>query len=142
MPSRRKPVVVEFTDQFGNPRKIHRANGSRLQLARERVTPILALTAAVGKLAGQRVKAARQARGMTLQELAERSGLAPATKHRMYEIENAMSGGMRLGTLYAIATALAVPISSLLPTETEVLAEAGVELRSEIRLGLAAHGQG
>ena len=36
-------------------------------------------------------------------------------KHRIYEIENSMSGGLRLGTLYVIAEALGVEPSDLLP---------------------------
>jgi DNA-binding Xre family transcriptional regulator len=138
MPSRRKPTVVEYVDDYGDLRKIHRVNGGHLRVARLDKTPVVAMSAAVGRLIGQRVRAARLKRGFTLKQLAERAGMAPPTKHRMYEVENAMNSGLRFGTVYALAIALNIPVTDLLPSEDEVLEEAGVGLAHQERLAVSS----
>lgn len=81
---------------------------------------------------GRRIRQAREAAGMTLEELCIRSGLVAnsSPKSRMWEIENAIrQQGPRLGTLYAIAHALAVPVERLLPSVKEVVECAGIQIQ-------------
>ena len=85
---------------------------------------------------GKRVKKARIAAGMTLAQLHDRAGLEAAeglAKNRMVEIENGGVGstrknkqGIRFGTLYALAMALDLPPSALMPSAAEVAEKAGV----------------
>lgn len=121
-------IIVEFEDKYGEKRIIHRdRNGMKLK--RARITPALALNQTAGSLVGQRIKALRKKRGMTLAELCQRAGLSSSTpKSRMWEIENGVrKQGVRLGTLYAIAHALGVEATALLPSNKELLTAADVE---------------
>ncbi len=108
-------------NRMGEPRTIHKTpNGLRFK--REAKTPILALNGEIGRLCGDRIKALRLERRMTLEELCVRAGIVSGTpKERMWEIESgARQGGLRFGTLYALAMALGVDVCDLLPSRQEV----------------------
>src|SRR5690348_9403562 len=62
---------------------------------------------------GARLRSARQARGMTLQEVAKAAGLSSG---RLSELENDRRA-VDLDQALAIATALGQPLSALLPDE-------------------------
>lgn len=127
---RRGEALVDFTDQYGEKRTIHRLKGSTLAVKRVGNTPALAMGRAAAVLMGLRIRAARQAAGMSLADLCMRAGLSAAPghhKHRMYEIEKgARRLGVQIGTLYAIALALDVPVSDLLPSVDEIAKAADV----------------
>lgn len=131
---RRGEVHVEFTDQYGDTRVIHRLKGSKLAIKRNGNTPAHAMNRAAAVLIGQKIRAARLAAGLSLEELCQRAGLAAppgAGKMRMYEIEkNIRQTGMRIGTLYAIAVALDIPVWSLLPSNEDVIAASGVRFEA------------
>lgn len=113
---------IEFEDKFGDIRTIHhnQSPNGPLRVKRLRVTPVLALNQHVGVAVGKRVHDLRVKRGLTLLELAERAGLLGG-KARMWEIENSLRvQGVRLGTLFALAMALGVEVSALLPSVAEV----------------------
>ena len=135
MAIRRRPVLVEFEDQFGDKQVIHRGSGSRLAIRRREPTVALAMSRAVGRLVGQRIHEERLKAGLTMPALASRAGLKGG-KQSIYHIEQALSTGVRLGTLYAIATALDVPLFSLLPDMSTVLRDAGAQLRNEEQLAV------
>jgi len=61
---------------------------------------------------GERLKRLRVQRGMSLSELARRSGVGKGT---VSELENGLRGA-RLETLFALSTALEAPLGDLLPT--------------------------
>src|SRR3990167_9862240 len=99
-----------------------------LQLQRIRSTVPIALNRVVGPLIGKRIQQARRAKRMSLADLCERAGIVAAEpKARMWEIENSIrKEGLRLGTLYAIALALAVDVATLLRSAQEIADAAGV----------------
>src|SRR3990167_11497103 len=126
MTVRRRPVMAEFVDRFGDKQVIHRDKGGILKIRRNTPTVVLAMTKTVGAFAGTRIREERVKVGLTGLQLAERAGLKGG-KEAIYAIENAMNTGVRLGTLYAIAAALNVSPFSLLPQVSLVIKEAGVQ---------------
>jgi hypothetical protein len=135
MAVRRRPVLAEFTDRFGDKQVIHRDKGGILKIRRNAPTVVLAMTKTVGAFAGTRIREERVKAGMTGLQLAERAGLKGG-KEAIYGIETAMNTGVRLGTLYAIAAALNVSPFSLLPPVSLVLQEAGIQTQQAERLAV------
>jgi len=131
-------IVATYTDRYGDERKIHRSKNGRLAVKNESSTVALTLNRTVGKLIGGRIRDRRIAAGLTLEELCVRSGLVSVSpKSRMWEIENSIrSEGVRLGTLYAIATALECEVAELMPPLEEVLCAAKVVNVNETRLAV------
>lgn len=131
--SYKRPIPQEFTvtDKYGEERTIHQAPNGRLAVKRTEVTPALALNQELSALVGDRIKRLRLARGFSLEDLCLQAGLRSATpKQRMWEIENAgRNQGTRLGTIYAIAIALGVEATELMPSVTEVVS---VESRRKV----------
>jgi transcriptional regulator with XRE-family HTH domain len=135
-----RKIVAEFEDRYGDTRVIHRDQRGALKLANNSSTVALTLNRAAAKLVGQRIRNARIAAGLTLEQLCTRAGLVSGTpKSRMWEIENAIrESGLRIGTLYALAEALNLPAYALLPSNEDVLTLAGVsEIKPEPRLAVA-----
>lgn len=121
--------VGEFEDKYGDKRTIHRANGGVLRVANKRQTPVLALNRAAAPLIGENIRRLREQRGMTLEELCIKAGLASVyPKARMWEIEKGTrkGHGIRMGTLFALAYALEVSPCALLPSSEKVFSQAGV----------------
>lgn len=120
--------LAVYEDKFGDERVIHKTRHG-LKVKQTKATPILKLNQAIAGMIGERIRYYRQQRGYTLEELATRTGMVAGwPKNRMWEIENAVrKQGVRLGTLYALAMALDVPVAALLPPVDEVAAEAGVQ---------------
>jgi DNA-binding Xre family transcriptional regulator len=139
MAERSVEVLATFTDKYGDERKIRRVRRNRVQVMQTTNTVCLRMNEVVVKRIGSRIRELRKARGMTLADLARRAGLAGngdgALKQRMFEIENSLSGGARLGTLYSIALALEVPIGDLLPTTEDALADANIKEQSVMVAG-------
>lgn len=125
MATRRRPVVAEFQDRFGEKQIIHRDKGGKLKIRRNDQTVVLSLARSVGTAIGQRVKEERLKAGWPMELLASRAGLKGG-KQAIYKIECAMDVGVRIGTLYAIAAALAIEPSSLLPSRSDALRNASV----------------
>ena len=127
---RRGHLVVEFEDQYGDKRIIHRTKGSRLSVKRMGNTPSHAMNRAAAVLIGQRIKSLRKAANLTMDDLCRLAGLSAAPgqgKARVYALENATrQEAMRIGTLYAVALALGVNPSELMPSSEEVAQLAGV----------------
>ena len=118
------PHEIEVEDRYGEKRilrQTRQANGG-YQLQRMGQTPTQALANEVGVLIGKRVKALRLERGYSLEQLCVRAGLRGGNnpKNRMWEIENAVRKATSIGTVYALAMALEVPVTELLPTVDEV----------------------
>jgi hypothetical protein len=122
------PKEIPFTDSYGDERVIRKRVSGGFSVKRDAVTPILAINREVSCLVGKRIHALRVERGLTLVELATRIGAGTGNpKQRMWQIENPgvretgeTYGGMRLGTLYALAIALGVEVIDLLPAVSEV----------------------
>lgn len=135
-------VVATIVDKFGEDRDVVQ-RGSRIRIANSGTTPILAMNRTAGVKVGERIRAARLAAGLTLEECAIRAGMTSGwPKNRMYEIETTVRNqGIRLGTLYAIAAALDVDVRSLIPSLEEVLAETDVERRGARLVTLTSAGQ-
>lgn len=122
--------VCDYTDQYGDKRTIHKTRHG-LAKKRPRSTPIIAMSNACAILLGRNIKNARQRTGMTMKQLGDSAGFIDVqVKNRIWSIENPTDGrgGIRLGSLYAIACALNVHPADLLPTTDEVLALAGVKI--------------
>lgn len=137
---------IEFVDQYGESRVIHRNKGSALRVKKRQDSISHVLNRVAASLIGERIRARRLAAGLTLDGLLVKAGLSAGAaqgKNRMYEIENAgknRSGanaqGIRFGTLYAIAIALECEPTDLLPATKEIAERAGVALMvpNDVRL--------
>jgi len=134
MAIRRRPVLVDFVDQFGEKQVIHRTHG-RLGIRRKSDTVCLTMTKVVGRVVGERIREERLKAGLSMEQLALRAGLTGG-KQGIYQIEQAMNTGIRLGTLYALAAALGVSPFSLLPPVSMVLEQAGATMRQEEKLAV------
>lgn len=132
---RRRPVVVEFEDRFGEKQTIHRDKGGILKIRRKSPTVVLAMTASIGRCIGQRIREERLKAGLTMAELSERSGLKGG-KQAIAHAEAAMDTGVRIGTVYAIAVALNVSPFSLMPPVDVVLRESAVSMAQSERLAV------
>jgi transcriptional regulator with XRE-family HTH domain len=134
-----------FKDKWGDQRVLVKRRGpaTQWQLQRERVTPVLALNRVIGRLIGLKIREVRQAKGLSLSQLCIRAGLSSANpKNRMREIEmGERQEGVRLGTLYAIASALGCSPGSLLPDVKTVMEEAGVTLETQTIAALSVPGE-
>ena len=123
-------VVGKFIDKYGEERTI-RGTRHGLQILRKHSTFIERLGKSISPLIKAKIKEHRIAKGMTLEQLAYKSGLVVSNdstaKIRMWEIENeTRKHGIRIATLYAIAMALEIPIIALMPTAEEVKKQAFV----------------
>jgi len=128
-----KNVVATFIDKFGEERKIH-ATRHGLTLKRRQDTHCQILSKAISGYIGERIRAIRQSKEMTMEALGIKAGLTSGNhiKNRVYEIEhNQRSVGIRFGTVYQIAIALEVPITELLPSTETVRQMTGVTLSLE-----------
>ena len=120
-------VIATIKDKFGEDRKVVQ-RGSRIRIAQSQSTPILTMNRPVGIEVGKRIREARLDRGFTLEELAIRCGITSGwPKNRMWEIESGQRAhGLRFGTLYAIAAALNIEATALMPPVSTILAKAEV----------------
>lgn len=123
-----KEIVGSYDDKFGNEQIVHRPKGRKLRVLRDMNTAPLRMNRVAAPMIGERIKARREAAGMTLAELAQRAGLASQTpKEYMWSIENAVrDNGVRIGTLFAIARALGCEVGDLLPSVSDVSQSAAV----------------
>lgn len=115
------PGVAQYVDKYGDTRTIHKTpNGLRVK--NKRKTPVLAMNPVVSEMVGERVRELRLERGLSLEQLATLAGMGTGhPKERMWQIENATRGaGVRMGTLYALAMALGVEATDLLPSTERV----------------------
>ena len=126
-------VVASFEDKYGETRKIHKTRHG-LALKRQTDTVIFRFTRPIGLLIGARIRARREALGLSLAGLCLRAGMSSTTpKSRMWEIENATrNDGIRFATLYAIAIALECQPFDLMPTTQEVLELSGIRQSVQI----------
>jgi hypothetical protein len=135
MAVRRRPVIAEFTDRFGEPQVVHRGTSGNLSIRRKSPTVVLAMTKTVGRYVGERVRDERLKVGFTMEHLAERASLKGG-KSAVYGIEQSLGTGVRLGTLYAIAAALNISPFSLLPPVAMVMSEARVSMTAAEKLAV------
>lgn len=119
--------VARFEDKYGDERIIHKTRHG-LQVKREVLTPALRMNQSVSAMIGARIRKVRLERGWKLEELALRAGMGSGNpKDRIWAIENATrQQGMRMGTVYAIAYALGVEATALMPSVREVAEAAEV----------------
>lgn len=132
-------VIATYTDDFGEERTVHRPKGGGLRVAKNSDTPVARMNRAAAILIGQRIRARRLGLQMTMQELGERAGLKNANqKSYVNALEKATrQEGMRLGTLFALASALRCEVADLMPSTAEVLSAGGVRARSAVTLEAA-----
>lgn len=125
--NKRPQVIAEFINDFEEKAVVHRDARGRIRMKRTKEAVALALSCEIGRIAGERIRAERKRQGLTMLALARRAGLT-ATKQRMREIEcqSPARTGLRIGTIYALAWALEVDPSTLLPTLEEAMRGAGV----------------
>jgi hypothetical protein len=126
--------LAEFENRYGETKTIVTRRGRRtMAVQRDRVTVTSALGKVVSQEIGKRVKVARAAARLSMDDLATKAGLLGG-KQRIHAIETALDGGIRLGTLYALGKALGVDPLSLLPPASEVFAAAPVAVSTEPHL--------
>lgn len=130
----RLPVkVAEFVNEYDERRVIHRRPNGQMHVKRMKSGVSQDLGRVVSMFVGQRVREERQKLKLTLESLARRSGMSPS-KMRMRDIEKAMNGGPKLGTVYALAAALGVSVASLLPDVYVAMKESGVSMVGDMQL--------
>ena len=128
---RNAAVVATFTDKYGDERRVRQTqHGVKLQ--RVALTPALLANQPITQYIGARIKESRLRQGLTLEQLALKCGMVGGhPKNRMWTIEQGVNdGGVRMGTLYVICSALGVEPASLMPTLAEVrkmLPEGGLD---------------
>lgn len=124
-------IVATFTDRFGDERKIH-ATRHGMTVKRRADTHCQVLGKAISGYVGERIRAIRQRKEMTLEELGLRAGLTTGSnlKQRVFELEHNRGGGMRLGTIYQMAIALDVEITELMPSTEIVKQMTGAKLEN------------
>ncbi|HXJ14708.1 MAG TPA: helix-turn-helix transcriptional regulator [Candidatus Limnocylindrales bacterium] len=123
-------IVATFKDKFDEDRHIHSTRHG-LTVKRRTDTHNQVLSKAISGYIGERIRAIRQRKEMTMDELGRRAGLTSGNgmKSRVYEIEkNQRSIGIRFGTVYQIAIALEVEIMELMPSTETVKAMTGARL--------------
>lgn len=128
-------IVATYTDRFGDERKIHSTRHG-LTLKRRNDTNNQVLSTAISGYIGERIRAIRQHKNITMEALGFRAGLTTGNnlKQRVYEIEhNLRSTGIRFGTVYQIAIALEIEIAELMPTTEAVKQMTGAKL-SDIKM--------
>lgn len=130
--SREPKLLAKFTNRYGEEKIVHLTQ-SGLRVKNNQSTVVLTLNAKVAELMAGRIKERRKQLGLTLEEVCTRAGIATTTpKARMWEIENGTAkGGLRFGTLYALAIALECSPSDLMPSLEEVLEGAAIESVTE-----------
>ena len=124
--------IAEFENRYGE-RKVIRLTRSGLRVKNNSSTVALELNRRVSTLLANNIKARRVALGLTLDQVALKSGITGG-KNRMWEIENCLAkNGLRFGTLYALAMALEISPQMLMPSLADVLQEAKVaEIKESI----------
>lgn len=135
-------VIATILDKFGEPRQVVQ-RGSRIRIANTSLTPIMSMTREIGVPIGERIRALREERGWSLEEMAIRCGIVSGwPKNRMYEIERgSRKTGIRLGTIYAVAAALGVEVGVLLPPVDDILNSAGVKATKAKYVTLSSRGR-
>ena len=133
-------VVAEFEDKYGETKKICQIGRRRFAIAKNKDTVITLLNREAAVLIGQKIKDRRVQCGLTLAELCEQAGLVSSfPKQRMWEIENSIrKNGLRMGTLFALASALDCEATDLMPTVEDVRDLAGVDFETEIKKTLTS----
>lgn len=125
---------ITFVNEFGEKQALHWSrNNNKFVVKQEPRTIPRLITMAINQLIGQKIRAARQAAGMTGKQVAEKAGIASGrtAKCRMYEIEKGRTYkrtyGIKMGTLYAIAYAIGITPDQLLPDIKDVLKLANIK---------------
>jgi len=130
--NRHAPIVATFSDHRGEPQTVVRRRRGVLAVVRPSgPTPLQALNSAVQAIVQRKLKALRIDRGWSLKDTSERMGHVPPDKQRMWAIENNITDGFSVGTIYAAALTFDVPISFLIPSAEEVKNLARVEFRGD-----------
>lgn len=143
MPRHNGVNAVTFENSFGEEKTLRKTERRGWQVQQD-IGPIGAMGRSTGRLIGEKIRKIRTEKGMTMRELGIQvlPGYSDyAIKVRIQEIETAskyrkdgQTYGIRIGTLYAIAFALGVTPSSLLPSMEEVMKESGVKLAAKDQL--------
>ena len=132
-------VVTTFENEFGDTKIIHRPKGSAMKIYKGGKTPVLAVNRAISVLMGRRIRARREALGMTMEQLGIAAGLMSQTpKQYIYSMEKSVrKEGVRLGTLFLLAKALGCSPADLLPSIDESMDAAGVSIATVSRMVVA-----
>lgn len=131
-----KNVVASFVDDYGDTRLVHRPKGRGVRVAKLADTPSHLLNRATAILMGKKIRARREALGLSMRELSQMAGLSNANpKQYINAIEKATrQEGVRLGTLVALSHALKCQPGDLLPTTEEAVRYGGVNVVAFTRL--------
>lgn len=131
-----KNLVATYVDSHGEERVIHSPKGRSLRRFDKSDTPQRRLNRAVAILLGHNIRDRRLALGLSQKDLCIRAGIVNSNpKQFISGIERAQRAeGMRLGTLFALATALECEPGLLLPSTAQAMETAGVGAKSQTTL--------
>lgn len=130
--NKRVPVIATFHDQYGEEQHVIAPRRGVLAVRRQRgPTPLMAINAAIQAVVMRKAKALREERGWTLKQMSERMGHMPPDKSRMWALENMMTEGFSIGTIYTLCIALDVDVAELLPSVKDAVSLARVEMRGD-----------
>lgn len=135
-------IIATVRDRFDEPRNVVQ-RGSRIRIANTGTTLTLEMNREAAILIGKKIRQLRTDRGLGLEQLAIMCGITSGwPKNRMHEIEMCVrQQGVRIGTLYAIAAALKVEVSELMPSVADVMKMAKVAKGAQSVVVLSARGK-
>lgn len=142
LPTTLRPVpLAQFVDRAGENRTIQVGHNRRLRVKNIEDSIGRVLSCSAGKLIGANIRKERVAQNMTAQHLGDALGMLNG-KNQIVKIEKAdRLNGIHFGTLFAVCLALDVPLSKIIPSEKEVLANVAFVLDwKEQRLGKTRFG--
>lgn len=140
---------AQFVNDRGELKTVHWSRqNNKLVVKREPRTLPMVLTHAVNKLLGPIIRSKRKSLSLSMGQVGMRAGLTHNTgnaKNRIHEIEKGAEygriQGVKIGTLYAIAYAMKIEPSELLPKMEDVLAASGARELHSSYFGLPASAQ-
>ena len=120
------------TDRYGDERVLRKTRHG-WQLKRDGDSYSDILTPVISKIIGEKIRQIRLSKGLSADELARRVGFSGSKpKGRIYEIEKTpRKYGIRLATLYVIATALECEVIELIPSLQKIKEQSKLNLTEQ-----------
>ena len=127
-----------YIDKYNEERRLRKTRHG-WQIKREGKSACDILTPVIASVFGENVRAMRIKKSLTAEQLAIKCGFTGnKPKGRIYEIEKShRPHGVRMSTLYVLATALDCEVSDLLPSvgEMKSLSNLSVGVEEVVRYG-------
>lgn len=117
-------ILGTYVDKYGDQQPVHKTRHG-LRRLRVSVSPLIEANRAIAPLVSARIRVERLQRGWSLVEMAKRLGwMTGNPKQRVWAIENnnTRREGIRLGTLFQVASVFGLELRDLLPSNEAIAA--------------------